>query len=53
MLRGSRKVLTPVLYTKKVMVKVMKSAEKKLNLTLLLESFTFLDFWVLAHRPSL
>jgi len=35
------------------MVKVMKSAEKKLNLTLLLESFTFLDFWVLAHRPSL
>ena len=26
------------------MVKVMKSAEKKLNLTLLLESFTFLDF---------
>jgi hypothetical protein len=45
--------LTLVLYTKKVMEKVMKSAEKKLNLSSLLKSFTFPNFWVLTHRPSL
>ena len=45
--------VTLVLYTKKVMEKVMKSAEKKLNLSSLLKSFTFPNFWVLTHRPSL